>query len=130
MGRFVMALDQGTTSSRAILFDAEGRIAALDQREFPQHFRRPGWVEHDADEIWDSQLAAARGALEKAGARAADVVAVGITNQRETAVVWDRETGRADPPGHRVAVAADRADLRRSARPWAGRTRSASARGW
>ncbi len=87
-----MALDQGTTSSRAILFDQSGSIAAVDQYEFPQHFPRPGWVEHDPLEIWDSQLRAARGALEKAGASAADVVAVGITNQRETALVWDRAT--------------------------------------
>jgi glycerol kinase len=93
MSRYVMALDQGTTSSRAILFDASGAIVSVDQNEFPQYFPKPGWVEHDANEIWDSQLAAARGALEKAGASAADVVAVGITNQRETAVVWDRATG-------------------------------------
>ncbi|MEN8181494.1 MAG: glycerol kinase GlpK, partial [Myxococcota bacterium] len=98
MSRFVMALDQGTTSSRAILFDSEGRAAAIDQREFPQHFRKPGWVEHDAEEIWDSQLRAGRGVLEKAGARAEDVAAIGITNQRETAVVWDRETGAAIHP--------------------------------
>jgi glycerol kinase len=88
-----MALDQGTTSSRAILFDAQGEIVSVDQREFRQYFRKPGWVEHDAREIWESQLAAARGALAKAGARAADIAAVGITNQRETAVVWDRATG-------------------------------------
>jgi glycerol kinase len=89
-----MALDQGTTSSRAILFDASGAIVAVDQNEFPQYFRQPGWVEHDANEIWDSQLSAARGVLEKAGATAADVVAIGITNQRETAVIWDRATGQ------------------------------------
>ena len=93
MSRFVLALDQGTTSSRAILFEKSGAIAAVDQHEFPQHFPKPGWVEHDPLEIWDSQLVAARGVLEKAGATAADVAAVGITNQRETAVVWDRETG-------------------------------------
>jgi glycerol kinase len=88
-----MALDQGTTSSRAILFDASGQIAAIEQYEFTQHFPKPGWVEHDANEIWDSQLRAARRVLEKAGAKAADVAAVGITNQRETAIVWDRATG-------------------------------------
>ncbi len=93
MSRYVMALDQGTTSSRAILFDASGEIAAADQYEFTQHFPQPGWVEHDANEIWDSQLRAARGAIEKAGATASDIAAVGITNQRETTVVWDRETG-------------------------------------
>jgi glycerol kinase len=94
MARYVMALDQGTTSSRAILFDAEGRIAALDQHEFPQHFPKPGWVEHDPEEIWQSQLRAARGALAKAGCQASDVAAIGITNQRETALVWDRATGQ------------------------------------
>ena len=93
MARYVMALDQGTTSSRAILYDQAGRIVAVDQHEFPQHFPKPGWVEHDAGEIWDSQLRAARGALEKAGAQGGDLAAIGITNQRETAVVWDRATG-------------------------------------
>ena len=93
MSRFILALDQGTTSSRAILFDAGGAIVASDQYEFPQHFRQPGWVEHDPGEIWDSQLRAARGVLDAAGASAADVAAIGITNQRETTVVWDRATG-------------------------------------
>ncbi len=93
MANYVMALDQGTTSSRAILFDQSGAIVASDQYEFPQHFPRPGWVEHDPLEIWESQLRAARGVLEKAGVSAADVAAVGITNQRETALVWDRATG-------------------------------------
>ncbi len=88
-----MALDQGTTSSRAILFERDGRIAAIDQVEFPQHFPKPGWVEHDALEIWESQLRAARGVLAKAVVTASDVAAIGITNQRETAVVWDRATG-------------------------------------
>jgi glycerol kinase len=97
----VLALDQGTTSSRAIVFDAQGAIVALDQMEFPQYFPQPGWVEHDALEIWESQLAAARGALAKAGVEAKDLAAVGITNQRETAVVWDRRTGE---PIHRAIV--------------------------
>jgi glycerol kinase len=96
-----MALDQGTTSSRAILFDHSGAIVASDQREFPQHFPKPGWVEHDPAEIWDSQLCAARGALQRAGAKGADVAAIGITNQRETALVWDRGTGE---PIHRAIV--------------------------
>jgi glycerol kinase len=87
-----MALDQGTTSSRAILFDASGRAAAIDQYEFEQHFPKPGWVEHDAEEIWQSQLRAARGVLEKAGAKASDIVGIGITNQRETTVVWERDS--------------------------------------
>jgi glycerol kinase len=96
-----MALDQGTTSSRAILFDHSGAIVASDQHEFPQHFPKPGWVEHDPAEIWDSQLRAARGALQRAGAKGSDVVAIGITNQRETALVWDRRTGE---PVHRAIV--------------------------
>jgi glycerol kinase len=93
MSRYVMALDQGTTSSRAILFDEEASIVAVDQYEFPQHFPQPGWVEHDPKEIWESQLRAGRGVLEKAGASAGEVAAIGITNQRETALVWDRATG-------------------------------------
>jgi len=94
MGRYVMALDQGTTSSRAILFDASGSVVATDQHEFPQHFPKPGWVEHDPEEIWESQLRAARGALESADATGEDVAAIGITNQRETSIVWERESGR------------------------------------
>lgn len=101
MSRFVLALDQGTTSSRAILFDRDGEVAAVDQHEFTQHFPKPGWVEHDPAEIWETQLRAARGALGKAGATAADVAAIGITNQRETTVVWDRATGE---PIHRAIV--------------------------
>jgi glycerol kinase len=93
MSRYVMALDQGTTSSRAILFDASGAVVATDQYEFPQHFPKPGWVEHDPGEIWESQLRAARGALEAAGASGEDIAAIGITNQRETALVWDRSSG-------------------------------------
>ncbi len=93
MSRYVMALDQGTTSSRAILFDHDGAVVAVDQYEFPQHFPQPGWVEHDPEEIWQSQLRAGRGALEKAGARGSDLAAIGITNQRETALVWERASG-------------------------------------
>jgi glycerol kinase len=109
MTRYVMALDQGTTSSRAILFDREGRVAATDQHEFTQHFPRPGWVEHDADEIWESQLRAGRGALEKAGATGSDLAAIGITNQRETTVVWERESGA---PIHRAIVGPSRQTTR------------------
>ncbi len=101
MSRFVMALDQGTTSSRALLFDRSGAVVAVDQNEFTQHFPHPGWVEHDANEIWESQLRAARGVMRKAGANAADLAAIGITNQRETALVWDRATGE---PIHRAVV--------------------------
>lgn len=91
---FVLALDQGTTSSRAILFDGGGRIVASAQQEFPQLYPEPGWVEHDPEAIWQSQLAVARQALASAGIPAEEVAAIGITNQRETTVVWDRETGQ------------------------------------
>jgi glycerol kinase len=90
----ILALDQGTTSSRAVVFDAHGAVVAFDQREFPQIFPQPGWVEHDPTEIWLSQLATARGALRNAGVSAADVAAIGITNQRETTLLWERASGR------------------------------------
>jgi glycerol kinase len=90
---YILALDQGTTSSRAILFDRRGDVAAVAQREFPQIFPKPGWVEHDPKEIWASQIAVAIEALARAHASAKDVAAIGITNQRETTVVWDRATG-------------------------------------
>ena len=93
MADFVLALDQGTTSSRALLFDRSGDIAGVGQLEFPQSFPRPGWVEHDPEAIWQSQLKAMRAAMEDAGARGGDVAAIGISNQRETAVVWDRRSG-------------------------------------
>src|SRR5580693_696626 len=92
--RFVAAIDQGTTSSRCMLFDAAGAIAAVAQREHRQIFPRPGWVEHDAEEIWANVEAVIAGALAKAGATPADVVAVGITNQRETTLVWEKASGR------------------------------------
>jgi glycerol kinase len=98
MAQYVMALDQGTTSSRALLFDRRGGIVAVEQHEFPQHYPRPGWVEHDPEEIWESQLRAGRGVLAKAGVAASDVAAIGITNQRETALVWDRASGAAIYP--------------------------------
>ena len=88
-----MALDQGTTSSRCIIFDHSGAMLASAQKEFAQHYPKPGWVEHDAAEIWETTLEVARGAMAKAGLSAADIAAIGITNQRETTVVWDRETG-------------------------------------
>jgi glycerol kinase len=91
--RYLLALDQGTTSSRAIIFDSEGRQCALAQREFTQYFPQPGWVEHDAMEIWTTQLAVAREAIERARLKASDIAAIGITNQRETTVIWDRTTG-------------------------------------
>ena len=100
-----MALDQGTTTSRAIVFDGGGEIVAVGQREFKQHFPQPGWVEHDAEEIWSSQRDVACEAMAKAGLQAKDLAAVGITNQRETVVVWDRSTGQ---PIHRAIVWQDR----------------------
>jgi glycerol kinase len=92
--RFVLALDQGTSSSRALLFDHAGRVAAMAQREFEQVFPHPGWVEHDAVEIWRTQIDVAEEAMRRAQAGARDVAAIGITNQRETTVVWERATGR------------------------------------
>ncbi len=103
--RFVLALDQGTTSSRALLFDAQGRVAGVGQRETTQHYPQPGWVEQDPEEIFQTQLGVAREALARAGASAADVAAIGITNQRETTLVWERATGR---PIHRAIVWQDR----------------------
>lgn len=90
----ILALDQGTTSSRAIVFDAKGAILAVAQKEFTQVFPRPGWVEHDPEEIWVTQVAVAHEALARAGVQARNVAAIGITNQRETTVVWERKTGR------------------------------------
>jgi glycerol kinase len=98
MPRFVLALDQGTTSSRSILFDHDGNVFATAQREFTQHFPRSGWVEHDAEEIWATQAATIAEVLARARATVADVAAVGITNQRETTVLWDRATGRPVAP--------------------------------
>src|SRR5262249_31305515 len=95
MGRYILAIDQGTTSSRALLFDQKFTIAALAQEEFPQHYPASGWVEHDPEDIWRTVAATARAALATAGAGTRDVVAIGITNQRETTVVWERATGRA-----------------------------------
>jgi glycerol kinase len=92
--RYILALDQGTTSSRALLFDNEGRIRSLAQREFTQIFPQPGWVEHDPEEIIDSQIAVALDALAKAQIQPSDIAAIGITNQRETTIVWDRSTNK------------------------------------
>src|SRR6476469_6391769 len=91
--RFILALDQGTTSSRAIIFSHSGRIIAQEGQEFEQIYPQPGWVEHRPDDIWTSQLDVARRALQQAQLRAGDIAAIGITNQRETTVVWDRTTG-------------------------------------
>ncbi|MEO8014130.1 MAG: glycerol kinase GlpK [Polaromonas sp.] len=102
---YLLALDQGTSSSRSIVFDEEGRVVALAQQELPQIYPRPGWVEHDPMEIWRSQLATARQALAQAGLKAADIRAMGITNQRETTVLWNRKTGQ---PLHHAIVWQDR----------------------
>lgn len=93
MAKYVMALDAGTTSNRCILFDKEGRICSMAQKEFTQYFPKPGWVEHDADEIWSSQLGVAVETMSKIGAEASDIAVIGITNQRETVIVWDKITG-------------------------------------
>jgi glycerol kinase len=91
--KHILAIDQGTTSSRAIIFDAAMQIKATAQEEFPQHFPRSGWVEHDPADLWSSTLATCRAAIDKAGLTAADIAAIGITNQRETTLVWDKATG-------------------------------------
>jgi len=94
MSKFILALDQGTTSSRAILFDRSGAIKGVAQQEFEQIFPEPGWVEHDADEIWRTQLAVAHEVLRASGLHGRDLAAIGITNQRETTVIWDRQSGQ------------------------------------
>jgi glycerol kinase len=105
MTQYILALDQGTTSSRALVLSHDGSILAVAQQEFTQYFPQPGWVEHDPSEIWKSQLAVAQAALRKAKVKAQDVAAIGITNQRETTVVWNRRTGQ---PIHRAIVWQDR----------------------
>ena len=102
---YLLALDQGTSSSRSIVFDRDGRIVASAQRELRQHYPRPGWVEHDPLDLWNDQLATAREVLAAAGLGAVDIAAVGITNQRETTILWDRRTGE---PLHRAIVWQDR----------------------
>ena len=105
MAEFVLAIDQGTTSTRAILFDRDYSIRSVAQKEFTQHFPQSGWVEHDANEIWESVLSTCREAMAKVDAGAPDIAAIGITNQRETVVIWDRGTGE---PIHRAIVWQDR----------------------
>lgn len=101
----ILAIDQGTTSSRALIFDADMQVVATAQEEFKQHFPRSGWVEHDPEDLWNTTVATCRGALEKAGLQAEDISAIGITNQRETTVVWDAKTGE---PVHNAIVWQDR----------------------
>ena len=93
MDRYIMALDQGTTSSRCIIYDRAGTQISTAQQEFKQYYPNPGWVEHDADEIWSSQMTVAYEAMIKAGTTFRNIASIGITNQRETTVVWDRMTG-------------------------------------
>ena len=100
---FILALDQGTTSSRAILFDQSGRIRQIAQKEFQQYYPQPGWVEHDPEEIWSSQYGVLAEVLAKAGVTTRDIAAIGITNQRETVVVWERSDGPSGPSGNRLA---------------------------
>lgn len=105
MSQYILSLDQGTTSSRAIIFDSNGVIVTIAQKEFKQYYPQSGWVEHDAQEIWSSQLSVATEAVARAGLKASSIAAIGITNQRETAIVWDRTTGR---PIHPAIVWQDR----------------------
>jgi glycerol kinase len=105
MEKYILALDQGTTSSRAIVFNHDGTIQSVAQKEFKQIFPKPGWVEHDAEEIWATQAGVAAEAISKMGINGKDIAAIGITNQRETTIVWDRETGK---PIHHAIVWQDR----------------------
>jgi glycerol kinase len=92
-GKYLLAIDQGTSSSRAVLYDDQAAVVASEQQEFEQHYPRPGWVEHDPAAIWRSVVDVTGGVLAKTGTAAADVLAIGVTNQRETTVIWDRDTG-------------------------------------
>ena len=105
MADLILALDQGTTSSRAILFDTSMNAVAVAQQEFTQHFPASGWVEHDPEDIWRTSMETARDAIAQADAATADIAAIGITNQRETTLVWNRRTGE---PLHRAIVWQDR----------------------
>ena len=100
MAKYIMALDAGTTSNRCILFNEKGEMCSVAQKEFTQYFPKPGWVEHDAEEIWSTQLEVAKEAMANVGATAADIGAIGITNQRETTIVWDKNTG--EPIHHAI----------------------------
>ncbi|RKW32454.1 MAG: glycerol kinase, partial [Lachnospiraceae bacterium] len=101
MSKYIMAFDAGTTSSRCIIFNYAGGICEVAQKEFTQHYPKPGWVEHNADAIWSTQLSVAVEAMAKLGINASDIAAIGITNQRETTIVWDKETGN---PVYRAIV--------------------------
>ena len=126
MGKYVLAIDQGTTSSRAIVFNAQQQIVGVGQQEFPQYFPKSGWVEHEPEEIWESVVATCRTAMEKARIKPSEVAAIGITNQRETTVVWSRKTGKAV---HRAIVWQDRRTAQMCARlKKAGHEKTFSAR--
>ena len=99
--KYILSLDQGTTSSRAILFNEGGEMMSSAQKEFKQYYPNPGWVEHDPMEIWNTQLEVARAAIEKLGISAENVAAIGITNQRETTILWDKRNGK---PVHNAIV--------------------------
>ena len=114
---YILAIDQGTTSSRCIVFDAAAKPIAVAQREFAQHYPASGWVEHDLEDIWQDVVTVLREAVGKAGIDVADVAAIGITNQRETVAVWDRATGK---PIHRAIVWQDRRTADTCARLKAG----------
>ena len=92
-GKYLLAIDQGTSSSRTVIYNHEAEVAASAQQEFPQIYPKPGWVEHDPEAIWDSVTAVVQSAMQKVGAVAAEISAIGITNQRETTVIWDRDSG-------------------------------------
>ena len=100
MSTFILAIDQGTTSSRALVFDAQFQVVGAGQHEFTQHFPHNGWVEHDAEEIWETTLRSCREAIDDAGITADQLAGIGITNQRETTVLWDRATGK--PLAHAI----------------------------
>ena len=102
---YILAIDQGTTSSRAIIFDTEMTIKATAQEEFEQHYPKSGWVEHDPSDLWSTVASTCRGAIERARINASDIAAIGITNQRETTLIWDKETGE---PIHNAIVWQDR----------------------
>ncbi len=110
MKKYILAFDQGTTSSRAIVFDHDGLPLAIAQKEFTQIYPKPGWVEHDPDEIWSTQAGVAFEAMTKAGLTGVNIAAIGITNQRETTVVWDKKSGR---PVYNAIVWQDHASLGR-----------------
>jgi len=105
MSKYIIAIDQGTTSSRAVLFNEEAKMVGIEQREFKQYFPKPGWVEHDAEEIWTSQKSVLVDVIKKNNIKASDIAAVGITNQRETAIIWDKDTGE---PIHKAIVWQDK----------------------